>query len=293
LIKLGEIQTSKDNVRKRDIDKGIESLAYNIKALGLLQPITVYQNKESQKYVIIAGQRRFNAHHWLNDNYPGEKFPKNLPGQIEQLPDEIKCIVIPEPETKSMKRAISVAENVTHLHMAKIDSSKAITDLWNDYHDYDEMKRVYGLTRHMVDKFVALARLPQEIKDEINQGGIHSNAKTAENCALRAVDALGWVKGKEEPSIQNVLDMAKEFASNEIEADALSEEARKGGDVKDIADRAKKKARTKFTLNISKEIAEKLAKVSDHVGEEPKRRAIGYVNDGTNRDYNELDDDSD
>ena len=59
--------------------------------------------------------------------------------------------------------------------------------------------------------------MPQEVKDEINQGGIHSNAKTALKCALRAVDVLGWVKGEEDPSIQDVIDLAKEYAAGEIE----------------------------------------------------------------------------
>ena len=81
----------------------------------------------------MAGQRRFNAHHWLNKKYPDEKFH-------EQKTDEIKCIVIPEPDSDEKKLALSVAENITHVHMSNTDSVKAVTDLWNTYHDYDDCR---------------------------------------------------------------------------------------------------------------------------------------------------------
>ena len=231
----------------------------------------------------MAGQRRFNAHHWLNKEFPGEEFH-------EQKTDEIKCIVIPEPDSDEKKLALSVAENITHVHMSNTDSVKAVTDLWNTYKSYEMCKDEFGLTRGMVDNFVALARLPPEIKDAINEGAIASNEKVAENAALRAVDALGWVKGGD-ISVQDVLDMATELAKGEIEQDALIEEGGKGGTVKEIKERAKKKPRTKFTLNLSTEIAAKLKKVSEIKGDNESTRATGYVNDGVNIDYDELDED--
>ena len=234
--------------------------------------------------MILAGQRRFNAHHWLNDNHPNEKF-----GDEEQLPNVIKCIVIPEPETDEEKLALSVAENITHVHMSNSDSNKAVTDLWNTYHDYDLCREKFGLTKYLVDKFVALARLPQEIKDAINEGAIHPNSKTAENCAIKAVDGLGWVKGGE-VTVQEVLDLALVYAEGEIEDDAIDEEARRGGSAGDIAGRAKKKARKKFTINLSQEIADKLKVVADAKGTKENKKATQYVNDGTSRDYNELPD---
>ena len=83
--------------------------------------------------------------------------------------------------------------------------------------------------------------------------------------------------------------MAVEYASEEAEKDALDEEAKKGGTAKDIAKRAKNKARTKFTLNLAKDIAEKLKTVSEAKGDNEKSRAIGYINKGVDTDYHELD----
>ena len=284
-IKLDDLKIAQFNARKLGIKDGIEELAANIKALGLLQPISVYQNKDDKKYVIIAGQRRYNAHVYLNEKYPGKEF-----GPDKQLPDVIKCLVMPEPENDEMKKAISVAENITHLHMANTDSVKAITDLWNTYHDYEEMERAYGLTRYMVDKYVALARLPQKIRDLINEGGIHSNQKTAENNAIRAVDSLGWVKGQEDPSIQDVIDFAIELGkeTDDYDAEDLEEEGRKGGDLEEIKGRAKKRIKKKFTLNLTEEIAKGLTKVSEHKGTKEKETLAGYVSNGVAKDLKEI-----
>ena len=82
LLSLDSVKVQKYNVRKKEIDKGIEDLAASIKAVGLLQPITVFFDSEKEFYVILAGQRRLNAHHNLNDKYPGKGW------------DKIKSIVI-------------------------------------------------------------------------------------------------------------------------------------------------------------------------------------------------------
>ena len=84
-ISLDEILVDKYNVRKKDIDKGLDDIAASIKAVGLLQPITVYKDDEKGKYVILAGQRRLNAFHYLNDNFPQNGY------------DQIDCKLIDEP----------------------------------------------------------------------------------------------------------------------------------------------------------------------------------------------------
>ena len=221
LISLDDIKVQKHNVRKHNIDDGIEDLATSIKKFGLLQPITVYRDSEAGIYVILAGQRRLNAFHWLDEKYPGKGW------------DEIKCLEIDEPKTREEKMGLSLAENITQVQMTNTDLVSAVTDLYNVYNDYDKVQEEFGLTRYMVDKFVRLARLPDRLKEAINQGEIHSNPKSAENSALRAVDALNWRKGGD-VSADDVLELAKEYAKGEIEPAVLTSEARKGGSIKEI-----------------------------------------------------------
>ena len=43
---------------REDYRLGIEKLAINIKSLGLIQPITVFQKSDDGMYELVAGQRR-------------------------------------------------------------------------------------------------------------------------------------------------------------------------------------------------------------------------------------------
>jgi len=275
-IPLESIKVQKYNVRKKEIDKGIEDLAVSIKAIGLLQPITVFFDSDKEFYVILAGQRRLNAHHYLNEKYPGEGW------------DKIKCIVIDEPTTNEKKMALSLAENITQVQMANTDIVKAVTDLYNTYRDYQMVQDEFGLTRYMVDKFVRLARLPERLKDAINEGEISSQTKVAENAALRAVDALKWTKGGE-ISVEDVLELAKEYAKGEIDAESLTTEAAKGGSVSEIKEAAKMKPKTKLSLSLATDLAEKLKKVADNSGETEASKAVSYISKGVQRDFEDLD----
>ncbi len=275
LLSLDLIKVQKYNVRKKEIDKGIDDLAASIKAVGLLQPITVFFDSEKKFYVILAGQRRLNAHHQLNEKYSGKGW------------DKIKCIVIDEPETNEKKMAMSLAENITQAQMVNSDIVKAVTDLFNTYRDYEMVQEEFGLTRYMIDKFVRLARLPERLKEAINEGEISSQTKVAENSALRAVDALKWTKGGD-VTVDDVLEMAQEYAKGEIDVASLDSASSKGGSVKEIKESAKAKPKTKLQLTLDTEMASKLKKVADNSGETENTKAVSYISAGVQRDFDDL-----
>ena len=276
LIPLDKIRVQKFNVRTKDIDSGIDEIAVSIKAIGLIQPISVFFNSEKDRYVVLAGQRRLNAYVKLNIDFPGEGF------------DKIKCIEMDEPKTNEEKIAFSLAENITQLPMTNTDLVKAVTDLYNVYRDYEMVRDTFGITKYMVDKFVSLSRLPEHLIDAINGGEIHPNDKTAENAAIRAVNALQWIKGGD-VDVADVLELAKEYAKDEIDAGDLDDSAKKGGEVIDIIGGAKDKPKEKLTVKLSTEVAAKLKKVSDSNGEKPESRATSYVVKGVAKDYADLD----
>jgi ParB family transcriptional regulator, chromosome partitioning protein len=56
-----ELVVSPLNVKTIKDDISIKELSENIKQHGLLNPLTVILNKNSNKYEIIAGQRRYLA----------------------------------------------------------------------------------------------------------------------------------------------------------------------------------------------------------------------------------------
>lgn len=275
-LSLDDVKIQKHNVRTRDIDDGIDDLASSIRALGLLQPITAYYDSANSRYVVLAGQRRLNAHVLLNEKYPKDGF------------DKIKAIVIPEPTNSDDKTALSLAENITHLGMHQTDLIKAVTDLYNVYHDYDMVQEKFGLTRFMVNKYVKLARLPQKIVDAINDGEISANPQTAENAAIRAVDALRSTSSDSDEQLENVIKLARNYASGEFQNEDLDDEARKGGNPDQIAGRARSKVKKKFTVNLSLEVAEKLQKVSEDKGEKEVSTATSFIVKGVTDAYKDL-----
>ena len=278
LIPINEIKVEKHNVRLHDIDVGIEDLAASIRAVGLLQPITAYFNSENKYYVILAGQRRFNAYNYLNEQYPDSGF------------DKIKCIVIDEPKTNEEKMSLSLAENITQLQMHNSDLVKAVTDLFNVYRDYDMVKEKFGLTKYMIDKYVRLARLPDRLKQAINEGAISPNDKKSENAAIRAVDALNWTKGGDVTE-ESVIELAVEYAKGDVDPIALDNAAKRTNNVPAILNEAKTSSPSDVKhqlVPLSTEIAEKLKKVAESYGESERERATKYVASGTTKDYAEL-----
>ena len=66
-----------DDIDDDGSDRGdLGDLIKNIKSVGLIQPITVYQKSDTKKYVLLAGQRRYSAFVELNKKYPGEGWDK-------------------------------------------------------------------------------------------------------------------------------------------------------------------------------------------------------------------------
>lgn len=265
-IPLDNLKTEKHNVRRHDIGVGIPELAASIKANSLLQPIAAYYAPDRNTYVVLAGQRRLQAYHYLNDNYPDQGY------------DKIKCIVFDEPTSDEKKISISLAENITQLAMSSVDLVKAVTDLYDQYGNYQMVQEQFGLTKHIVDKYVRLSRLPSEIQKAIKDNKIHHSPKTAENCALRAVNATKYTDGGPTP-VALVIQIATALAHREIATSDIPV-----GPVSMPV----KKPKSKMQINLSSDTASKLKRVAEDKGEHESLLAVEYVASGVDRDYAQL-----
>ena len=64
-IELQRIEVSDWNVRREGVERDIDELADSIKAVGrLIQPVTVMK-KDTDRFELIVGQRRFRAYEKL------------------------------------------------------------------------------------------------------------------------------------------------------------------------------------------------------------------------------------
>ena len=275
-ILLTEIKIDKFNVRKKDIQTGLDELKESIKVFGLLQAITVYFDAAKKVYVIIAGQRRFNTYTVLNEENPNEGY------------DTIEAKIIEEPATEDLKKAISLTENLTQVQMQNTDVVRAVTDLYNTYRDYDIVQEQFALTPYLIEKYVSLSRLPERLLQAINEGEISPNTKAAENAAIRAVQALNWTKGGD-VEVEDVVDFDKEYSKGDIQKDTLDKESKKGGTIAEIKARASKKSVKELSkLKLSTEVFEKLSQISDQFSEKPEMRATSYIIKGVSEDYKKL-----
>lgn len=264
-LPINKIKVKKQNVRVHDIDAGIDDLAASIKAHGLLEPIVAYKSNDT--YYILAGQRRLNAYTNLNEKYPSGGF------------DHIPCYVRDEPENDDQKKALSLAENITQLPMNESDLVKAVTDLYNVYSNYDIVQEKFGLSQYMVKKYVKRSRLPQELKDAIDNG------QTTTNMAIKAVDAYDYSKGCG-TSIDVVLELAKALHDGSVDAHDAKKGASQG---KSISEMKKMKAdKVPIKINLSKDIDEKLDKVAQSKSSQKNVTAAQYIIEGVERDYDQV-----
>lgn len=259
-ISIDKLVVPKQNVRTQSIDKGLDELKANIRSVGLIEPISVY--KELDQYVVLAGQRRLNAYYKLNDDHPNQGF------------DEIECLVTDSPKDDDMKRAISLGENITHLPMSSTDLQSAVTELYNKCDgNYTIIEQKFGLTRYIIDKYVGLSRLPEKIKQSIQSGGIHTKQRTAENIALKAVEALHWTPDGN-VSEDKVLELANVLGSSdniELKNDIVVETKKNPeGYINENVERAKNKTHDVLMLRLDSEQNEKLTRYSKNRGDVSK-----------------------
>ena len=276
-ISINQLVVPKQNVRTHNIDKGLDELKTSIKFVGLVEPILVYKEQHDQ-YVVLAGQRRLNAYHGLNEEYPNQGF------------DEIECLVTDSPKDDDMKRAISLGENITHLAMSKEDLKNAVTELYNKCGNYKEVKEKFGLTKTIIDKYVGLSRLPEKIKQSIQSGGIHAKQSTAENIALKAVEALQWTKDGN-VSEDKVLELATTLGNKdnlEFKNDIVVETKKNPeGNINENVERARNKTHEIIKLRLEPELNAKLERYSENEGDTSKEdTAIGIISEKLNSESN-------
>ena len=83
-ISLDDLVIGKGQVRTENPGKEIEDLAMSIESQGLLQPIVVCAARETGKWEILTGQRRFLAHKYLNGRLSRPQFSMSALTKLRQ-----------------------------------------------------------------------------------------------------------------------------------------------------------------------------------------------------------------
>jgi len=178
------IKTNPDQPRKYFDPEKIEELALSIKQHGLIQPIIV--KKVSDSYVIIAGERRYQA--CLELNF------KKIPAIIRQFQNK----KIPE---------ISLIENIQREDLNVIEEAKAYKNIIDQY-DYKahELALKVGKSRSHIVNILGLLKLPEDILKLVEDGRLSMGH-------ARAISKLEDVK--------KMKDISEKIIKNELSVRAV------------------------------------------------------------------------
>lgn len=156
-VKVKNLTLSKDNVRKSNRDAGIDTLAANIAAQGLLQNLIVTPLKKAGTFTVKAGGRRLRALQLLIQQ---GTLPADHAVPVLVLGDDDNAI------------EASLAENFQRLPMNPADECTAFNFLIQKGMTAEDVAKRQGVTTRFVEQRVRLAELAPPVFEALAAGEI-------------------------------------------------------------------------------------------------------------------------
>lgn len=138
-IPLNALKVSNENIRKTLIDREKDALKRSIRALNVMDALTVVYNEDDQVYEIIKGQRRFLAAVELKK----EGFP------IKELPCVVKEIEKPLEVTKE-----SLVDELERVAVEANDTGKAILKLVEKFGSVNKVAQELGVSEDWLNYYI-------------------------------------------------------------------------------------------------------------------------------------------
>ena len=182
-LDIQQVEANPDQPRKFFDEAALMELAQSIEAKGLLQPVLV-KILEGERYMIVAGERRFRAHQLLSR--------------------PTIAAVITEGDTDE----VAIIENVQRENLRPMELAESLGRLM-ETHGYtqEDAAKVIGKARNTVTELLSLLKLPEAIKAQCRTSDIASKSFLVELARMdteamwSAWDAL---KTKGETSVRAV-----------------------------------------------------------------------------------------
>lgn len=148
-LSLAHIQKGKYQPRQNFDEKSLAELADSIRAQGIIQPIVV-RSLDTEKYEIIAGERRFRAAQLAG--------LETIPVLVRELPDEAAL-------------AVALIENLQRQDLNPIEEAQALKRLIEEFElTHEQVAHAVGKSRAAVSNLLRLLNLSDEVKYLIEQG---------------------------------------------------------------------------------------------------------------------------
>lgn len=171
-----------DQPRRFFDDNALKQLADSIKQYGILQPLIVSPSKEADRYVIIAGERRWRA--------------SKLAG-LEKVP----AIVRTSKELEQLE--IALVENIQRVDLSPLEQAASISRLHEMFSlSFDDISKRLGKASSTVNNIVRLLQLPPAARkalgeEKISEGHARAilalkDSPAAQEELLTLIQKNGW-----------------------------------------------------------------------------------------------------
>jgi ParB family chromosome partitioning protein len=163
-LPLSRIRLDPRQPRKAIDQEKLEELAQSIQQHGLLQPITVRKDLESDDYIVVAGERRYRAHQLLGR-------------------ERIEAIIRRADPTNAFE--IALIENLQREDLTPLEEAAGYARLIEEFgYTQEQVAEKVGKARTTVTSILSLNRLPERIKAECATSDIASKSLLIEVARL-------------------------------------------------------------------------------------------------------------
>ena len=147
LLPLQDVKPNPDQPRKHFDQAKLEELATSIKAHGLLQPIVV--RRVAEGYELLAGERRYRASQLAGID--------RLPALVREVDDPLE---------------IALIENLQREDLSPLEEAEGLSALIARHgYSHREVADLVGKSRPYVSNTLALIRLPEPVKADLQREG--------------------------------------------------------------------------------------------------------------------------
>ena len=161
-LPLGLIDVSLSNVRKSNLEEGIDELANSIREIGVQQPVMVF--KKGERYELIIGQRRLLACQKAGLT--------EIPAVITKVTDRTQVTIK------------SFSENIYRRDLDYRDKMQAALELREKLKSIDNVAKCLGVSSQTVRNYLGYAAVPEEIKTMV------ADKKFSASLAMRIVQGI-------------------------------------------------------------------------------------------------------
>jgi ParB family chromosome partitioning protein len=152
LIPIKNIQPNPRQPRREILPADLEELAASIREHGIIQPLIVTREDGSEKYVLIAGERRLRA--------AGMAGLESVPAIVREASDQ-------------QRLELALIENIQREDLSPIEAADAYQLLAEEFGlSHDEIAVQVGKSRVAVTNTIRLLKLPENVLKALSEGTI-------------------------------------------------------------------------------------------------------------------------